>query len=269
MRELAIWLRPAVTIGRARRVIPGLAGTLAVVAVWELLRAVSVLPADLAPSFAAIVPALLRLVGSGALVVALWQSLVAWTAGMGLTLAVGLPVGALLALSRWGDAFTSLIIDFLRPVPAVAYVPVAVVLFGLEVRMQMFLIAIAAVWPVIFNTRFGIRNVDPLFLDTARVVGLSKVETFVQVVLPAALPAIFTGVRTAASTAVVLTVVSEVVASGTGVGGFVAKAQENHRPVEAFAGLLMAGAFGYLVYLLMHWVETRLTWWHSARGEGA
>lgn len=253
--------------GRWRDTAKGLAGILAAVAVWELLRVLTILPRDAAPSFADIVPAFARETFSGSLGSAVGESANAWAAGMGLTLLVGLPVGALVGLSRWADALTALVFDFMRPVPAVAFVPVAVVFFGLGTRMQAFLIAMAAVWPVVFNTRFGVRSVDPLLLDTARTIGLGPGARLRRIVVPAALPSVFTGVRTAAAIAVVLTIVSELVASSTGIGGFISRAQTSNLPAEAFAAVVMAGIFGYAVYLLVDALEGRVTRWHrmSAR----
>lgn len=240
----------------------GVCGIAGAMAVWELLRLVQVLPADLAPSFADIFPALVRETLSGSLDTAVLESARAWASGMAVTLVVALPIGVLVGLSGWLDALTSFVFDFLRPVPAVAFVPVAVIFFGLGTKMQTFLIAMAAVWPVIFNARFGVRSVDPLLLDNARAMGLGRVARVRRVTLPAAVPGIFTGIRTAAAIAVVLTIVSELVAAGTGIGGFINDAQNNNLPAEAFAGVILAGIFGYAVYVLVEAVEGRVTHWH-------
>jgi ABC-type nitrate/sulfonate/bicarbonate transport system permease component len=255
--------RPAGAVtGRLADVARGTAGVLVAVALWELLRAVGVLPRDLAPSFTKIVPTFFDETFGGDLGSALLQTVRTWAAGMGVTLLIGIPLGLFVGLSKWADAATALLFDFLRPVPAVAFVPVAVVFFGLGVKMQVFLICIAAVWPVILNTRFGVRDVDPLQLDVARTMGAGRLRRLVHVTLPAALPSIFTGVRTSASIAVVLTVVSEIVASGTGIGGYIATAQQDNLPAEAFAGLLMAGIFGYAVHLATEPLEARVLAWH-------
>lgn len=252
---------------RGVRLAQGVTGVAVAVGLWELLRAASILPPDLAPSFTDIAPALFGATFSGDLGPAVLQTLRAWAFGLAVTLAVALPLGALVGLSRWCDAFTSLVFDFVRPVPAVAFVPLAVVFFGLGVTMQVFLIVIASVWPAIFNTRFGVRNVDPLLLDTARSMGLGRVARVARVTVPAALPAVFTGIRTASAIAVVLTIVSEIVASGTGIGGFITTAQNNNLPPEAFAGVVMAGLFGYAVYLLIDALESRITRWHRLASE--
>lgn len=247
----------------------GATGIAAAIGLWELLRAAAILPPALAPSFADIVPALVRDTFSGDLGPAVVQTLRAWAVGLAVTLAVALPLGAFVGMSRWADAFTSLVFDFVRPVPSVAFVPLAVVFFGLGVTMQVFLIVIASVWPAIFNTRFGVRNVDPLLLDSARSMGLGPVARLTRVTVPAALPAVFTGIRTASTIAVVLAIVSEIVASGTGIGGFITTAQNNNLPPDAFAGVVMAGLFGYAVYLLIDALESRITRWHRLSSEAS
>ena len=110
----------------------GVAGVLVAVGVWEILRAVGVLPRDLAPSFTTIVPTFIDETFGGDLGQALLETLRTWAAGMGVTLLIGIPLGLLVGLSRWADAATSLLFDFLRPVPAVAFVPVAVVFFSVS-----------------------------------------------------------------------------------------------------------------------------------------
>jgi NitT/TauT family transport system permease protein len=233
------------------RAAKGLGGVLAAVLVWEVLRALSVLPADNAPSVGAILAATARDLGAGPLATAAAQTAYAWAAGFLVTVLLAVPLGALVGLARWADATTALLFDFLRPIPAVALVPVAIVLLGLGLRMQTFLIVFAALWPLLFNTRYGVRNVDPLLLDSGRVMGLGRLALVRRVVLPAALPAIFTGLRLSASIAVVVTVVTELVAAGTGLGHYIDLYQQVGDAPEAFAGVLVAGVFGYLVNVAM------------------
>jgi NitT/TauT family transport system permease protein len=229
----------------------GGAGVLAAVGIWEALRALSVLPADNAPSVWAILAAAARELGRGPLATATMQTAYAWAVGFLVAVAVGVAFGVLVGLSRWADAATGLLFDFLRPIPAVALVPVAIVLLGLGLRMQTFLTVFAAVWPMLFNTRYGVRNVDPLQIDSARVQGVGGVALVRRVVLPAALPSIFTGLRLSASIAVVVTVVTELVAAGTGLGHYIDQHQQVGDAPVAFAGVLVAGVFGYLVNVVM------------------
>ena len=236
---------------RLLRVGKGLAGVVAAVAVWEALRAASVLPAGLAPSVAAIASTTAAELAAGPLATAAAQTAYAWLVGMVVTVAVAVPLGLLVGLSRWADAALGLMFDFLRPIPVVALVPVAIVLLGLGLRMQMCLVGFAAMWPLLFNTRYGVRNVDPLLVDSGRVMGLGRLALVGRVVLPAALPAMFTGLRLSASLALIVTVVTELVAAGTGVGHYIDLHQQVGNAREALAGVLVAGVLGYLVNVAM------------------
>lgn len=245
------------------RAAKGATGVVVAVAGWEALRAVGVLPAKSAPSVAAIVATAVRELTAGPLATAVLQTVYAWSAGMLVTVLVAVPLGALVGSSRWADAAAGLLFDFVRPIPAVALVPVAIVLLGLGLRMQMFLIAFAAVWPLLFNTRYGVRNVDPLLLDSGRVMGLNRPALLRRVVIPAALPAIFTGLRLAASIAVVVTVVTELVAAGTGIGHYIDVHYQVGDAREAFAGVFVTGVFGYLVNMGMLAADRRAVRWRA------
>lgn len=233
------------------RIAKGGAGVLVAVGIWEALRALSVLPAHNAPSAWSIVTTAAGELARGPLATAATQTAYAWAVGFLVAVAVGVSLGVLVGLSRWADAATGLLFDFLRPIPAVALVPVAIVLLGLGLRMQTFLTVFAAVWPMLFNTRYGVRNVDPLLIDSARVQGVGGMKLVRRVVFPAALPSIFTGLRLSASIAVVVTVVTELVAAGTGLGHYIDQNQQVGHAPEAFAGVLVAGVFGYLVNVVM------------------
>ncbi|MEU9371082.1 ABC transporter permease [Streptomyces avermitilis] len=232
---------------RPVRAAKGIGGVVGAVCVWEILRATSVLPESNAPSVGAISSALFNEIGEGPLATAAAQTAYAWAVGFATAASIGVLLGTLVGLSQWADAATGPLFNFLRPIPAVALVPVAIVLLGLGLRMQTFLISFASVWPVVFNTRYGVRNVDPLHLDSGRILGLRRLALVRRVVLPGALPAVFTGLRLAASIAVVVTVVSELVASGTGLGHYVDLHQQVGDMPEAYAGIVAAGTTGYLV----------------------
>lgn len=249
--------------GPVIRAAKGLVGVLAAVAMWEVLRATSVLPSASAPSVPAIISATVRDLVAGPLATAALQTAYAWLAGMIVTILVAVPLGALVGLSRWADAAAGLLFDFVRPIPAVALVPVAIVLLGLGLSMQVFLIAFAAVWPLLFNTRYGVRNVDPLLLDSGRVMGLGRLSLVRRVILPAALPAVFTGLRLSASIAVVVTVVTELVAAGTGVGHYIDLHYQVGDAPEAFAGVVVTGLFGYLVSVAVLAVDRWAVRWRA------
>lgn len=254
---------PAARSGdRVGAVLKGIAGAVVALLLWELLRRVGVLPSSIVPSTPTVVSALLHGLSSGDLLGPLGQTAKVWAYGLLATIAVAVPLGMLVGLSRWADAATFLLFDIARPVPAVALVPVAVVLLGLGTRMQVPLVVLAAMWPLLYNTRYGVQNVDPSLLDSGRSVGLSRAALLRRVVVPSALPSVLTGLRLAASIALIVTIVTELVASATGLGQYINLSQQAGQYADALAGVLLAGLFGCAITATAVLLESRALRWH-------
>jgi ABC-type nitrate/sulfonate/bicarbonate transport system permease component len=244
----------------------GLAGIAVAIVVWELIRAAGLVPRDFVPSIVGILDALAGSMDSG-LPDALRHTLTAWAVGMLLAVAIGVLLGVAIGLWRTADAAARVVVDFLRPVPSVALIPVAVLIFGVGLRMQILLIVFACVWPVLFNVRYGVRSVDPLLVDTARIAGLSRAAVIRRVVLPWALPAIFTGVRISSSIALVLAVSSEMISGSPGLGKMIVDADSAGNFGLLYAGALVTGVFGFLLNQGLVSIDRRLLPWSvAARG---
>lgn len=241
----------------------GLVGVVALTLLYEAARAVGILPTEGAPGVAAIVDATWDGLAGGPLLAAAVDTLQASALGLAVACAIGIPLGLAVGASRWADALTGVTVEFLRPVPAVALVPVAVVVFGLEVGMQVFLIGFACVWPVVLGTRHGVRALDPLMLDSARMLGLSRRAVVTRVVVPATAPAVATGVRTAASLGIVVAVAAEIVAGSPGLGQYLTDAQQGGSEASAFAAVLLSGLLGLAVNALFVLGESRLAGWQQ------
>jgi NitT/TauT family transport system permease protein len=262
-------LVPRVRRARMVRLGKGLVGVGVAVAVWELVRAAGLVPRDFVPGIGGILRALVDNLGSG-LLDALGHTVAAWGLGMLITVVIGVTLGVALGLSQVADAAGRVVVDFLRPVPSVALIPVAILIFGIGLKMQLMLIVFACVWPVLFNVRFGVRSIDPLLLDTARVAGLSRAASIRRVVLPWALPAIFTGVRISSSIALVLAVSSEMISGSPGLGKVIVDADGAGNFGLAYAGALLTGLFGFLLNMGLVGMDRRLLPWSvAARGDAA
>jgi NitT/TauT family transport system permease protein len=252
---------------RAVRWLKGAAGVLVAIGLWELVRALSLLPSGYVPSFPTIVKAVVDNLDDG-LLSAMGETLQAWGYGMLITIGIGVSLGIALGLSHWADAALRVVVEFLRPVPSVALIPVAVLIFGIGLRMQLLLIVFACIWPVLFNVRYGVQSVDRLFIDTGRVSGLSRWGIVRRVVLPAALPAAFTGVRIASSIALVLAVSSEMVSGSPGLGKLIVDADAAANVELSYAGVFVTGILGLLLNLGLQLADRRLLPWSLAtRGD--
>jgi sulfonate transport system permease protein len=174
----------------------------------------------------------------------------------------GIGIGALLWSLRYLRDATSPYLYFLYVLPAPVLVPAAMTLFGIGFTMKVVLIAFAAVWPTLLNTLDGMRGVDQVKLDTARVLGMSPAGRVFRVVLPAAAPQIVAGLRNSLQVAIILMVVSEWEASTDGIGFYIVNAQQSFEYVYMWSGIIVLAIIGIVANLLFVAAENRVLHWH-------
>jgi ABC-type nitrate/sulfonate/bicarbonate transport system permease component len=184
--------------------------------------------------------------------------------GLGYLLAVvaGLVVGVALGLSARAEEATRPLLELLRAIPGVALLPVFIVLFGLGTEMKVLLIAAGAVWPVLLNTTDGVRSVEPLLLDVARMCRLGRWQRLRRIVLPSAGPQIFAGARTALAIAVIVMVIGETVGGSGGIGYFLLNAERNFAITSMWATIIALGILGYVLNVAFRIVEAMALRWH-------
>jgi ABC-type nitrate/sulfonate/bicarbonate transport system permease component len=212
-----------------------------------------------------------------AVAVALWQGLaggdLALQAGVTLqTCAIGCVIAIVLAIAlgvlmgtvRLVHDALGTTVDLLRPVPSVAMIPLALLLFGLGERMRLAMIVYAAFWPMLVNVLYGVRGVDPVALDVARNFVLSRIERVLRIVLPAALPRIATGIRVSAAIALSVTVTVELVVGDSGIGYAIAQAEQAARIPEMYAAIVLTGILGWLLNEALLRLERSLVFWSPA-----
>lgn len=205
---------------------------------------------------------------SGDLSKQIGATLLAYSEGLALAAVVGIFVGILMGTFRTFHNAINAIVELLRPIPSVAIIPLAILLFGLGTYpMRITVIAYAALWPILFNTFYGVRAIDPVAVDTARNFGLSSTQILYRVTLPSALASIATGFRVSAAIAIHLTITAELVAGSSGIGYYVGQMQQVGRNPEMYAGVLLAGILGYVLNSLFRVIEQRGVFWNSAYGE--
>ncbi len=182
------------------------------------------------------------------------------TFGLGLGVAtivgvgLGLAVGAVEVLDRaLGPLF-----EFARALPPAAMVPVATLLLGFDEPMKVVVVTLAATWPILLNTRTGVRGIEPVLLDAARSLRLSPARTVVRVLLPSVMPAVVLGVRVATPIALVITLLVEYLTAVNGVGALVGEAQRTFQPARVYALIVLAGLLSLIVNAGIRTVEQRV-----------
>ena len=234
----------------------------AILAVWELAARTGALDPRFVPPPSAIAAAWVGYAASGALLTDLLGTLGSWAQGYAIAAVLGVTLGVAMGLLPVLRAMLSTIVELLRPMPSVAIIPIAIVLFGIGDPMKRFVVIYAALWPVLINTLYGVLAVDPILLDTARTFRLGRLRSALRVILPAASPYIATGLRISTSIALILVITAELVASRNGLGYFVRSSEQASRVPEVYAGVLTIAVLGYLLNALFVAVEGRLLAWH-------
>lgn len=233
-----------------RRLI-GLIVPVTVIALWEALAQAGVLDADALPAPSAVLQGLSQDVQSGRYGEALQHTLIVVLQGWVAAVILGLVLGILIALVPAVHKLTSTSIEFGRAVPAVALVPVGILIFGFDKRAELLVVIFAAFWPMLVNTIAAVELVPRQLFDTASTLRLSVWNRISKVVVPAAVPRILIGARLAMATAVVLAAVAEMTGNPRGLGNEVVMAQSSVRPATAMAYVLTMGVLGYLLNALL------------------
>jgi ABC-type nitrate/sulfonate/bicarbonate transport system permease component len=186
--------------------------------------------------------------------------------GFAIASVAGVALGMLVGRNVWLRALTEPLTHFMRSTPAVAIVPIFVLVLGFGASMKISIIAVAAVFPTLIATIDGVRSLDPALGDTVRVYRLSRRQRILQVLLPSAGPQIFAGLQVSLQTAFVVMIASEMLGSSQGIGALTLKAQQAFEVKDMWAGIVLLGVLGYLINLLFLLVRRRwLAWYDGAR----
>lgn len=183
--------------------------------------------------------------------------------GFLLAAVLSIVIGVAIGRSRKFSESVEPIIHFIRAIPPPALLPLFIVLFGIGTTQKVVLIATGVFPPILLNTIDGVRTVDPLLLQTAKVLQIGRLKQLTHVVLPAAAPKIFTGLRISMSIAVILMVISELFASTDGLGFRIVQERSNFRYVQLWAGLVVLSAVGVILNAALAAIERRVLRWRN------
>lgn len=233
-----------------------------VLLLWEILARAEMVAAVSFPPFSEVFVTFWRLTFTGTMVLLLIPSLKRLLIGYLLAFGLGVGLGILMGYFRTAYNFLEPITEVLRPIPSPAYIPIAILFFGLGDEMKIFMIAFASFFPILLNTYSGVRSVDLIQINTARTFGLRAGAILRKVIIPAASPQILTGMRISVAVSLILVVISEMVASVDGIGYYILSAQRSFRVREMYAGVLTLGLLGYVLNWLFLKFENSVIHWH-------
>jgi ABC-type nitrate/sulfonate/bicarbonate transport system permease component len=176
---------------------------------------------------------------------------------------IGVVLGAMIGVSETARAYMEPTLEFLRPLPASAMMPVAIVLLGLSDSMVLAVIAFGALWPMLLATVHGFAAVEPRLYQVSRALGLSRTSVIWKIALPSAMPDILAGMRIGLTIALILAVVGEMLASRPGLGQAILLAARSFQSADLYAGVVLLGLIGYVSGTLLSMTEQRLLRWRA------
>lgn len=198
------------------------------------------------------------------LIVALAGSILMMFIGMGLAVLVGIPLGILMGRSKIVENVLDPYVMFLYVLPSVAFVPVLVVMLGIDVQLRIALIFLSGVFPLMINVIAGVHNVDKELVDGGKSFCASELQIMRTIILPASIPFIFAGFRLGLAAAWVGAIVAEMTAIITGVGGLLLESASRFRTADVFVAIFGIMIIAVAIQVVTSFVERRITPWRRA-----
>lgn len=249
---------------RRRSVALGTAGVISFLVFFELLPYMGIVNKDYFPPTHTIIGAILTLFAEPVFWVNLWTTV--WGLLLGLTLAslLGVVLGIAIGSSQFLQRLTFTTVEFLRPIPSVALIPLVVLLLGTTTSSTLVLVVVASFWPMFIQVLYGVRDVDPVAQDVAHSYRFSRITTIRSVVWPGALPFVMTGFRLSAMYALIMEVTGELAIGSPGLGNMLLLAQSGNAVARMYALIAITGLLGLFINAITRAIERHLLRWHQS-----
>lgn len=261
---------PRVNLGSFRVAVRGLIGGIVLFLLAELLTSIGLIPNTYLPKATTVVLRIGDLLSDATFLANCIATLSAWAISLLLSFMIAVPLGVLLGSSDRIYRSVIPLIEFARPIPPAALIPLAILILGQGASMKIALVTFSVAWPILYNTLYGVHGVDAVAVDTARAFGLKRLAIMRRVVLPAAFPLIFTGVRISASLGLIVVISAEMLAAAReGIGAYILNISINGGQMDTvLAAAAIAGLIGVVINILFVGVDRRfLSWRHLGAEE--
>jgi ABC-type nitrate/sulfonate/bicarbonate transport system permease component len=234
---------------------------LAAVGLWQLVVTTGAVSRDAVAEPAAVARELPTLLASSAFWSAGWATLSTWAIGLAVTAAAAIPIGLVLGSSEVVYRMCRFTIDFLRTIPPVALIPLALLVYGATQKMALLLVIFGSTGPLLLQSMYGAQQVDPRIRDVSRAFLLRRRDIALRVVLPSAAPFIATGIRISATISLLLAVGAELIGGAPGLGANITAAAQTNDIPQMYAYIVACAALGAVLNLIMIGVERRTVAW--------
>jgi len=247
------------------RLFRGLIGLAVFLLLWEGAARFGLVSKDAVPPPSVVLPTVGKLLGDPEFLRDIVATLLAWLIALVIAVAIAVPAGLLLGSIPWLRTATAAVVEFLRPIPVAALIPLVLLLIGSGPDAKISLAVYASLWPIMFNTIYALGEIDPVLTETARACGTSRLRLLTSVALPHTAPFVFTGIRLSATIALIAVVSTELLAgSEVGLGNFILVANTGSARFDlVYAGTVIAGIFGLLINEGLELLGKRLFRWST------
>jgi ABC-type nitrate/sulfonate/bicarbonate transport system permease component len=254
------------SLGEAALVVLSVAAALAI---WEVVSRTGLISQTDLPSMSTTMRELWELMHTRAFWSDFLYTLRGWALGLAIATALAVPLGILLGSSDFAASAFRVPIEFLRPIPSAVVIPLLFLTFGTSLKSELFLAAFGAFWPLLVQTIYGVRDVDPVTIDTARSFGVGRFERLYRITLPSALPYVATGLRISSSVALILAFTAELFMGTPGLGQATNYASSYALTDQLYAIAIATGFLGLAIHLFMSGLERRVLRWHPSQRSAA
>jgi len=247
----------------------GAAGALLFIAAWYAMTSSALFGSEYTNNFSPVstVIALWNLVTSGEIFPHAAASLRRIGIGLAVASLFGIPVGLLTGYFRLADRITYPTFQFIRIISPLAWMPLAITVFGIGDKPVYFLVSIAAVWPLVINTSFGVKSLDEIWMKVASIYHIKGIRFVREVLVPAVLPDMLTGLRLALGISWIVLVPAEMLGVSKGLGYYILDTRDRFAYGELIAVIIIIGIFGYITDYSIKLLEKKLSWAYREEGE--
>jgi NitT/TauT family transport system permease protein len=237
-------------------------GVLLFLIVWQLASMFKLFGPDFSDSFSPVAAfsALFEMIKSGELLHHAIPSIRRVLTSLSLAVVVALPIGVLVGYFKRVEQLTYVAFQFMRMISPLAWMPIAIIIFGVGDVSVTFLLWLVAIWPLILNTSHGAGRVSPLWVNMSRTMGAKDVGILRKVIIPAAVPDMLTGLRLAVGVSWIILVPAEMLGVPDGLGYFILDTRDRFRYDELMATIMVIGAIGYLLDSANRWLIRKFAW---------
>ena len=243
--------------------LPGSVAVMGTLALWELLCRGGAINPALLPAPSVVAETLVGLVRAGGFAAPLWHTLALMFSGYVIACVLGIGMGIAMGRSDRVYGLFEPLVELLRPIPKPALIPPLFLFLGLGVKTMLVIVVLASFFPVLINTKQGVRGVDATFVNTARTFRLSRASVVLKIILPAALPMIMTGMRVSLGLALTLVIVAEMLVGENGIGYLILDMQRSFQIRQMYAWLVVLAAIGLGLNTIFEWIEGRALPWRG------